>query len=212
MVDGVVGGTVSAVSAPPTTTADWAGIYAEHGCAMRSAANAAMGGPLKEILGKTADNVVGDLIAELMVKRTDLSMKTNLRRSYLTTAVRNRVRDLHRRSKFEAPAVMEPDDVISDEDIEAAVDRKELAGQAVTALDELPERERYAIIERVMKCREAKEVGAELDVSPQRVSQLVNAGLGRLRNLPAFTELPSLDRPLQGPSTVIGPDTTGTPS
>ncbi len=211
MVDGVVGGTVSAVPASPTTTADWAAIYAEHGRAMRSAANAAMGGPLKEILGKTADNVVGDLIAELMVKRTDLSAKTNLR-GYLTTAVRNRVRDLHRRSKIEAPAVMEPDDVISDEDIEAAVDREELAGQAVAALDELPERERYAIIERVMKCREAKEVGAELDVAPQRVSQLVNAGLGRLRNLPAFTELLSLDRPLQGRSTVTGPDATGTPS
>lgn len=107
---------------------------------------------------------------------------------------------------------MEPDDVISDEDIETAVDREELARHAMAALEELPERERYAIIERVMKCREAKEVGAELHVAPQRVSQLVNAGLGRLRNLPAFTELLSLDRPFQGPSTVTGPDATGTPS
>lgn len=202
---------MSAVPASPTTTADWAAIYAEHGRAMRSAAIAAMGGPMKEILGKSADDVVGDLIAELMVKRTDLSGKTNAR-GYLTAAVRNRVRDLHRRSKFEAPAVMEPDDVISDEDIETAVDREELARHAVAALEELPERERYAIIERVMKCREAKDVGAELHVAPQRVSQLVNAGLGRLRNLPAFTELLSLDRPVRGPSTVTGPDATGTPS
>jgi RNA polymerase sigma factor (sigma-70 family) len=206
-----MGATVSAVSTSPTTTADWAAIYAEHGRAMRSAAIAAMGGSLKEILGKTADNVVGDLVAELMVKGTDLSTKTNLR-GYLTTAVRNRVRDLHRRSKFEAPVVMEPDDVVSDEDIEAAVDREELARQAVAALDDLPKRERYAIVERVMKCREAKDVGAELDVAPQRVSQLVNAGVGRLRKHAAFTELLSLDRPLQGPSTVTGPDATGTPS
>lgn len=99
MVDAVVGGTVSAVSASPTTTADWAAIYAEHGRAMRSAAIAAMGGPMKEILGKSADDVVGDLIAELMVRRTDLMGKTNVR-GYLTAAVRNRVRDLHRRSKF----------------------------------------------------------------------------------------------------------------
>jgi DNA-directed RNA polymerase specialized sigma subunit len=107
---------------------------------------------------------------------------------------------------------MEPDDVVSEEDIEAAVDREELARQAVAALDELPKRERYAIAERVMKCREAKDVGAELDVAPQRVSQLVNAGVGRLRKHPAFTELLSLDRPLQGSSTATGPDATGTPS
>ena len=60
---------MSAVPASPTTTADWAAIYAEHGRAMRSAANAAMGGPLKEILGKTADNVVGDVVRQSKDRR-----------------------------------------------------------------------------------------------------------------------------------------------
>jgi RNA polymerase sigma factor (sigma-70 family) len=199
------------VSPPPTTTADWAAIYAEHGQAMRLAARSAMGGPDKEILGKTSDDVVGDLVAEFMVKGTDLSTKGNLR-GYLTAAVRNRVRDLQRRSKFEHPADIAPDDVVSDEDVEAAVDREELAAQAVAVLDELPERERYAIVENVMKCRQAKDVGPELGVKPQRVSQLVNAALGSLRKHPAFTELLSVDRPLQGPSTATGPNATGTSS
>lgn len=199
------------MSPPPTTTADWAAIYAQHGEAMRLAARSAMGGPDKEILGKTADDVVGDLVAEFMVKGTDLSTKGNPR-GYLNAAVRNRVRDLQRRSKFERPKEIAPDDVINDEDIEAAVDREELATQAAAALHELPDRERYAIVENVMKCRQAKVVGPELDVEPQRVSQLVNAGLGRLRQHPAFTELLSVDRPLQGSSTATGPDATGTPS
>lgn len=199
------------MSAPPTTTADWAEIYAEHGQVMRLTANSAMGGPDKEILGKTADDVVGDLIAEFMVNETDLSTKGNLR-GYLTTAVRNRVRDLYRRAKFEHPEDIAPDDVVSDEDIEDAVDREELAAQAVAVLHDLPERERYAIVERVMKCRQAKDIGPEMGVEPQRVSQLVNAGLARLRQHPAFTELLSVDRPLQGPSTATGPDATGTSS
>jgi RNA polymerase sigma factor (sigma-70 family) len=191
--------------------ADWAAIYAEHGRAMRAAALAAIGGPDKEILGKSADDIVGDLIAEFMVNGTDLSQKSNLR-GYLTAAVRNRVRDLHRRSKFERPEALDADDVVGHEDIEDAVDREELASQATAALDQLPERERYAIVERVMKCRPAQEVGPELGVTPQRVSQLVNAGLGRLRKLPAFTELLSVDRSPPGPSTATGPDATGTPS
>ena len=200
-----------AVSVSPTTTADWATIYAEHGDAMRVVAIVAMGGPDKEVMGRTADNVVGDLVAELMVKGQDLSTITNLR-GYLTAAVRNRVRDLHRRSKFERPEALEADDVVGDDDIEAAVDREELARQAMAALDELPERERYAIVERVMKCRPGQEVGPELGVEPQRVSQLVNAGLGRLRKLPAFTELLRFDPPLPGPPTPTCPDETGTPS
>jgi RNA polymerase sigma factor (sigma-70 family) len=199
------------VSSVPTSIADWAAIYAENGGAIRAAALAAIGGPDKEILGKSADDIVGDLIVEFMVNGTDLSQKSDLR-GYLTAAVRNRVRDLHRRSKFERPEALDPDDVVGHEDIEDAVDRDELASQATAALDQLPERERYAIVERVMKCRPAQEVGPELDVRPQRVSQLVNAGLGRLRKLPAFTELLSVDPSPPGPSAATGSDATGTPS
>lgn len=202
---------MSAVFASPTTIADWAEIYAEHGQPMRVAAIAEMGGTHKEILGKTADEVVGDVIEELMTKGTDLTRVSNVR-GYLTTAVRYRVRDLHRRSKFEVPAELEAEVLVGDDDVEDAVDREELAGQAVAALDQLPDRERYALEERIMKCRPAQEVAAELGVRPQQVSQLYNAALKKLRRLPAFTELLPFDRPLPGQSTTTGPDETGTPS
>ena len=202
---------MSAVSASPTTTADWAGIYADHGQAMRAAARAAMGGAHKEILGKTADEVVGDVIEELMTKGTDFTQVSNVR-GYLTSAVRNRIRDLHRRSKFEMPDELDAEVLIGEDDIEDAVDREELAGQAVAGLDQLPERERYALEERIMKCRPAQEVAAEIGVLPQQVSQLYNAALKKLRRLPAFTELLSFDRSPPSPSAATGPDATGTPS
>ncbi len=199
----------------PTSTADWAGIYAEHGQAMRVAARAAMGGKkkdsIREVLGKTADEVVGDVIEELMTKGADLTQVGNVR-GYLNAAVRNRVRDLHRRSKFEAPDDLDPDVIVGDEDIEAAVDREELRQQAVAGLDQLPERERYALEERIMKRRPAQDVAAELEVKPQQVSQLYNAALKKLRQLPAFTELLSFDRSPPSPSTATGPEATGTPS
>lgn len=188
---------------------DWAAAYGEYGRAMRATAAAALGGRYKEILGKSADDIVGDVIAELMVK--DLSHVTNLR-NYLISAVRNRVRDLQRRSEYERPEAIDFDAKVGVEDIEEPVDTAALAQQAVAGLDELPERERYAIIERVMKCRPANEVGPELGVQPQRVSQLVNAGLGRLRGLPAFEGLLSIDRSLPRLSTTTGADETGTQS
>ena len=190
-----------------TLTADWAGIYAEHGHAMRVAARAAMGGQHREIVGKTADEVVGDVLEELMTRGTDLTQVSTVR-GYLTTAVRNRIRDLQRRSKFETPEDLDPETIAVDDDIEAAVDRAELADQAVEALDQLPERERYALEHRVMKARPANEVAAELDVAPQRVSQLCNAALRRLRQLPAFTELLPIDPSPPSPS---DSDATGTP-
>lgn len=194
----------------PTSTADWAGIYAEHGQAMRVAARVQMGGQHKEILGKTADEVVGDVVEELMTKGTDLTQVSNVR-GYLATAVRNRIKDLQRRSKFEAPEDLDPETIAGDDDIEAAVDRAELADQAVGALDQLPERERYALEERVMKARPANEVAAELDVAPQRVSQLCNAALRRLRQLPAFSELLPIDPSPPSPSNASDSDATGTP-
>jgi RNA polymerase sigma factor (sigma-70 family) len=188
---------------------NWAEIYAEHGRSMRTAATAMLGGPDKEILGKSADDIVGDVLAELMVK--DLGHVTNLR-SYYTSAVRNRIRDLQRRSKYERPEAIDFDAMVGVEDVEHSIDRAELAGQAMASLDELPERERYALVERIMKCRTAKDVAAELGIKPQQVSQLYNAALGRLRKLPAFTALLPVDRPPPGPSMAPGSDETGTPS
>jgi DNA-directed RNA polymerase specialized sigma subunit len=45
----------------------------------------------------------------------------------------------------------------------------------------LPPRERHALVERVMNGRPANEVAGELQVTPQRVSQLVNQAIRKLR-------------------------------
>lgn len=207
-------GNPATLPAVPTSTADWAGIYAEHGQAMRVTARAMMHETktrIPEVLGKTADEVVGDVIEELMSKGTDLTQVGNVR-GFLNTVVRRRIRDLYRRSKFEAPDDVDPDHVVGDEDIEDEVDRAELASQAVAGLDELPERERYAIEERIMKRRPAQDVAAELGIQPQQVSQLYNAAIKKLRQLPAFEDLLSFDRSPPSPSRSTGPDATGTPT
>src|SRR5205823_1650122 len=59
---------LEAVSTSPNGAPDWAAIYAEHGHAMRGAAAAKIGGPDKELFGKSADDVVGDVLAKVMVK------------------------------------------------------------------------------------------------------------------------------------------------
>lgn len=69
---------------PTDPPIDWASIYDEHGQAMRAAGIAAIGGPAEEILGKSADDIVGDVLAELMTKGLPEAV-TNLR-GYLTTA------------------------------------------------------------------------------------------------------------------------------
>lgn len=197
----------------PTSIVDWADIYAEHGQSMRTAARAAIGvnrnASVQEILGKSADDVVGDVIEELMTKGTDLGQIHNLH-GYLNAAVRNRVRDLHRRSKFESPDDLDPDIIVGDRDIEAEIDREELRQQAKAALSELPGRERYALVERIMKRRPAQDVAAELGVKPQQVSQLYNAALKRLRRLPEFADLLSDDVSPRTPSTPTEPDARGT--
>lgn len=200
--------TVSAVSpqgTPSSADTNWALIWAEHGQAMRSVAVAEMG-VSKAKLGKSADDIVGDVFAERMAKGLP---QTNNLRGYLKAAVRYRIRDLYGRSKFESPDAMESDRFVDENDEYEAVEREELRAQAVAALDSLPDRERFAIVERVMKRREARDVGADLGVTGQRVSQLVNAGLERLRQTPAFIELVSIDHSEPARSTVTGPDGTG---
>ncbi|MDQ6948559.1 MAG: hypothetical protein M3256_20440, partial [Actinomycetota bacterium] len=55
----------------------WAAIYVEHGRAMRLAAAGVLGGQDKEIFGKSADDIVGDVLRELMLK--PMPALTNLR-------------------------------------------------------------------------------------------------------------------------------------
>lgn len=177
------------------------------------AARGVIGGQLdldKEALDKSADDDVGDVIAELMRKGLPQN-QTNLR-GFLTAVTRRRAIDAVRRAKHEAPTDIDFEEIIGVEGIEDAVDRELLTGAAIDALDQLPERERYAIEQTVMLQRQAKEVGPELNVKPQRVSQLVSRGLRRLRELPALSDLLPADLFERGRSTTTGPDTTGRPS
>ncbi len=177
------------------------------------AARAVIGGKLdldKEALGKSADDVVGEVIAELMRKGLPQN-QTNLR-GLLTAVTRRRAIDAVRRTKHEAPTDIDFEEVVGVEGIEDAVDRELLIAAALDALDALPERERCAIEQTVMLQRQAKDVGPELNVTPQRVSQLVSRGLRRLRELPAFSDLLPADLLEPGRSTTAGPDTTERPS
>lgn len=197
----------------PSPAPDWAAIYAEHGHAMWLAARGVIGGQLtldKEAHGKSADDVVGDVIAELMPK--GLPQKQSNLRGFLTAVTRRRAIDAVRRAKHEAPTDIDFEEIVGVEGIEDTVDRELLTATAVDALDALPERERYAIEQTVMLQRQAKDVGPELNVTPQRVSQLVSQGIRRLRELPAFSDLLPADLLEPGQSTTTGPDMTGRPS
>lgn len=192
-------------------TAEWAAIYAEHGAAMRATAAAKLGphlGPDGEVFGKSPDDVVFDVIADLMTTGKVPANPKNLR-GFLNTAVRRHAIDLLRRTpqlRKERRYLERPFN-----DVDATVERRVLAAAAAAALDDLPPAERYAIVHRLMLERPANEVGPELAVKPQRVSQLVSQGLGRLRRLPAFIDLLSPDHPA-GPSTAMGPESTRGPS
>jgi RNA polymerase sigma factor (sigma-70 family) len=74
-----------------------------------------------------------------------------------------------------------PDRVDEQADVERVALARLRLECAQRELSALPPRERHALVERVMKGRPAKEVAGELQVSPQRVSQLVNQAIGRLR-------------------------------
>lgn len=185
---------------------DWAAIYTEHGQAMRRAARSILGD--QQTLGKTADDVVIDLLEELMVK--ELPPRIRNLRGYLSAAARRRAIDLIRSRGADDRVVSKSAAHEAVEDWEDVIDTEILAAAAVDSLDMLPDRERYAIEQRVMLRRQAKHVAAELDVTPQRVSQLVGAGLARLRKLPPFARLGLDDPPAIGvDAPAPSPDVTG---
>lgn len=185
----------------------WADIYRAHGGAMLAAARGVLGSFAsdKEALGKSAEDVVGDVIEELMTKGIPASVKNV--RGFLTTAVRRRAVDHLRRTRFETASGPAFDELEGLDGIEQAVD---LAADTDSALAALPAHERHAVEQRVMLQRPAKDVGDELGVSPQRVSQLVNAALARLRGHSAFIGSARDDRDPPEPSAKTDPDATGT--
>lgn len=207
---GPPGATVAAVPAPDPPI-DWAAIYATYSKSIRTVAIAAIGGENKAIFGRSADDIVGDIIAAMMRKGIDPTQKDDPA-GYLKAAVRNRIRDLHKRTKFQDDDEIDFDTLVRDVDVEAEAERNLLAEAAVAGAADLPDNERYVIAENVMKGRHLKDVGPEIGVTGQRAGQLLKRALGRLRALPAFTDAGSVDQATPGPSTTTGPEATGTPS
>lgn len=174
----------------------WAEIYAQHGETMRAVAQAMLRGSTVD--GKSADDIVNEVLTEL-ISKGEPSMDNP--RSYLRRAVQNRVNSAKRRHSRVDWNEPDANRTPGAEDVEDAVELSTLAAAAVEALQDLPDRERYAIEQRIMLARPAHEVGAELGVSGPRVSQLCSAGLGRIRKSPSFRTTASRD-----------PSTTGAPS
>lgn len=164
---------------------------------MELAARRVLGGSTqreREHLGvSTADVVIG-VMEEVITKGIPSDVKSV--RAHLICVARRRALDAARRDRHE---LADDHDFEAHHDADPSLDDQVqsnlLAAAALEALEDLPENERYAMRERVMLERPAKEVGAELGVTPQRVSQLKNSALAKLRSLPAFVDLLPRDLP-----------------
>jgi RNA polymerase sigma-70 factor (ECF subfamily) len=142
-------------------------------------------------LGTSAEDVVSAVVQELM--RKGFPTNVDSLRAFLVDITKKRAIDEFRRSQHELHDTPDqphehPDE---EEDVEDFAVRLAMADLAVAKLDTLPPRERNVLRERVMRQREAQDVATDLNVTPQRVSQLVNAALARLRALPEFQDLQS---------------------
>lgn len=171
----------------------WADIYAQHGKTMRAVAHAMLRGTTVD--GKSADDIVSEVLTEL-ISKGEPAMDNP--RSYLCGAVRNRVNSAKRRHARVDRNEPDTDRTPGQEDVEDDVELRVLAAAATEALQDVPERERYAIEQRIMLDRPAHEVGAELGVEGQRVSQLYNAGLRRICKSPSFRTTASRDPSFTG--------------
>jgi RNA polymerase sigma factor (sigma-70 family) len=183
---------------------DWAAVFAEHYSVMYAAAASVLGG--QSALGVDADDVVSIALNEAI--RRGIPADIEQLHSYLAGIARRRAIDALRRRKHQASDPPDPATELAPRIARDGPDvlavKAELASEVAGHLDVLPERERFALEQSVMRDRTRAEVAEELKVTPQRVSQLVNAGLGRLRLLPTFAERASFDTQESGGSTASG--------
>ncbi len=142
-------------------------------------------------LGASAEDIVSAVVQELMKKGFPPDVASL--RAFLVDITKKRAIDEFRRSQHEVHDT--PDEAHQHEDehedVEGIATDLAMADLAVAKLDTLPPRERDALRERVMRQREAQDVAKDLNVTPQRVSQLVNVALARLRSLPEFENIQS---------------------
>jgi len=169
----------------------WAEVWFEQKDAMLAAANSVLHG--SSALGMDAMDVASTVMEE-MIRKGPPPPDVPLRPLLVVAAKRRAIDAIRRKTTRFEDRRADPEDRSENEDtLEEGVEDDDLAVRAIVAVGNLPPRERYAIVERVMKERPAAEVGPELGVTPQRVSQLVNSGLDRIRHDPTFMELDTTD-------------------
>jgi RNA polymerase sigma factor (sigma-70 family) len=152
-------------------TPDWGRIYLAHREAMYHAAAWALEG--RAHAGVSAGDVVHKVVIEL--QRLGLPADTRDLRAVLVRRTLQRAYDEVRRAR------RHPTISLEDADVERIVLARLHLECAQRELPGLPPRERHAVVERVMKGRPANEVAGDLQVTPQRVSQLVNQAIRKLR-------------------------------
>jgi RNA polymerase sigma factor (sigma-70 family) len=186
----------------------WAAFWREHGADLRRRAHKVLGPAAT--LGITADDIVNEVITNLIKKGIPEGRNP---RAYAMTAVTNEAIDVIRTRKHHTDEDIEFDERIGVDDIEEPIDDELLARDLIEAIEELPEREAIAIRERILRGRPATEVARTLNVTTtQRVSQLVNAGLRRLRAKPPFKDLlPTVSPPSSASPATAGPQPEATP-
>jgi RNA polymerase sigma factor (sigma-70 family) len=161
-------------------TPDWGRIYLAYREAMFHAAGWVLEGQAHA--GVSAGDVVQKVVIEL--QRLGLPADTRDLGALLIRRTIQRACDELRRAQRH-PTIPLEEQVHDLADEQADVERIVLArlrlACAQRELPGLPPRERHALVERVMKGRPANEVAGELQVTPQRVSQLVNQAIRKLR-------------------------------
>jgi RNA polymerase sigma factor (sigma-70 family) len=161
-------------------TPDWGRIYLAHRKAMYHAAAWVLEGQTHA--GVSASDVVQKVVIEL--QRLGLPTDARDLGALLVRRTIQRAYDELRRARRH-PTIPLGEDAQDLADERADVERIALARLRLECarreLPGLPPRERHALVERVMKARPANEVAGELQVTPQRVSQLVNQAIRKLR-------------------------------
>lgn len=166
---------------------DWAAVFDRYYNVMYAAANSILKG--QAALGVDAEDCVS--VAFRQVMRDGIPQGVRQPHSYLAEIARRRAVDNLRRRRHQSDSPVNgdtprPPGSPEPELPEEIVAGSDLAAEITEQLGRLPPRHRTALVEYKMRERPREEVAAELGVTPQRVSQLVNEALAKLRALPAF--------------------------
>lgn len=175
---------------------DWADVFNEHGPRMLAIAGRVLGGEDAVVDGQTAEDVVIDVLASFITsaKKTAQYLAADNPTNYLLGSVRNRCIDVRRRGRrqrlvdhndeatsAQLPSV--PPDTDTTGDVVADADRM-IAIAA--ALDRLEDRKRVIVEACVLHSRSNADVGRQLNITGQRVGQILTEAVEELAADPAF--------------------------